>query len=118
MTTRAGRPHVVAPLLLVAFLRGGADGPPPQPHPHLSPTTCRFGSLPLHGRIRFVSAFPDLKAQVVSAFPDLRVQLVDAFPDRCGKWQPVRAFPDLKVQLVDAFPDVKIQFVDAFPGIP
>lgn len=79
---------------------------------------CTFKGKRLYGKVKVVSAFPDLKVQVVTAFPDLKVKVVSAFPDSCGKWQMVDAFPDLKVQVVDAFPDVKIQYVDAFPGRP
>ena len=47
------------------------------------------------------------KVRIVTAFPDLKVQVVDAFPDKCGLWK-----------MVDAFPDLKIQYVNAFPGLP
>jgi hypothetical protein len=68
---------------------------------------CSFKGKKLYGKIK-----------VVTAFPDLKVQVVDAFPDKCGKWKMVDAFPDVKVQMVTAFPDLKIQFVEAFPGPP
>lgn len=70
----------------------------------------------IHGRIQYVSSFPDYKVQKVSAFPDLKVQVVESFPDGPGKWQIVDSFPDYKIQLVDAFPDFTVQFVDSFPG--
>jgi hypothetical protein len=79
---------------------------------------CAFKGHKLHGKVKVVTAFPDLKVQVVTAFPDLKVQKVDAFPDKCGQWKVVDAFPDLKIQFVDAFPDLKIQYVSAFPGVP
>lgn len=81
-----------------------------------SKSSCTFNGKKLYGKIKEVSAFPDVKVQVVTAFPDVKVQRVTAFPDKCGKWQMVDAFPDTKVQFVDAFADVKIQYVDAFPG--
>ncbi len=78
---------------------------------------CEWEGIPLHGKVQFVDAFPDIKIQYVDAFGDINVKFVDAFPDDCGEWQEVDAFPDFKVQVVDAFPDVKVQLVDAFPGI-
>jgi hypothetical protein len=76
--------------------------------------TCR--GIPLKGRVKVVSAFPDFKIKAVTAFPDIRVQTVTSHPDACGKWQFVDAFPDFTVQYVDAFPDFTVQFVEHFPG--
>lgn len=70
----------------------------------------------IHGRIQFVTSFPDYKVKVVQSFPDLRVETVNSFPDRPGRWQIVESFPDYKIQLVDSFPDFTVQFVGAFPG--
>ena len=78
---------------------------------------CTCKGHKLYGKVKIVSAFPDLKVQVVDAFPDLKVQIVDAFPKKCGMWQMVDRFPDLKIQFVSAFPDIKIQYVTAFPGL-
>jgi hypothetical protein len=78
---------------------------------------CTFRGHKLYGKIKVVTAFPDLKVQVVDAFPDLKVQIVEAFPDKCGQWKMVSAFPELKIQIVDAFPDLKIKYVSAFPGL-
>lgn len=77
---------------------------------------CTFKGHKLWGKVKVVTAFPDIKVQVVTAFPDVKVKKVTAFPDACGKWQFVDSFPDIKIQFVTAFPDVKIQYVDAFPG--
>jgi hypothetical protein len=79
-------------------------------------TGCFYKGIYLAGKVKVVTAFPDLKIQMVKAFPDLKVQQVKAFPDKCGKWQFVNAFPDFTVQIVKAFPDIKVQFVNAFPG--
>jgi hypothetical protein len=79
---------------------------------------CTFKGRKLFGKVKVVTAFPDLKVQIVDAFPDLNVQMVDAFPDKCGKWKIVDAFPDIKIQFVTAFPDIKIKYVTAFPGVP
>jgi len=70
----------------------------------------------IHGRIQFVTSFPDYKVQEVSSFPDLKVQVVESFPDKPGRWQIVDSFPDYKIQVVDSFPDFTIQYVESFPG--
>jgi hypothetical protein len=70
----------------------------------------------IHGRIQFVTSFPDYKVQVVNSFPDLKVQMVTSFPDKPGLWQKVDSFPDYKVQIVDSFPDFTVQWVNSFPG--
>ncbi len=70
----------------------------------------------IHGRIQFVSSFPDYKVQVVNSFADLRVQIVESFPDKPGRWQIVESFPDYKIQLVNAFPDFTVEYVKSFPG--
>ena len=76
-----------------------------------------FKGIRLYGKVRVVTAFPDIKVQVVDAFPDLKVQKVSAFPDSLGKWQFVTGGEDFTIQFVDAFPDIKIKFVSAFPGL-
>ena len=68
------------------------------------------------GKIQFVNAFADYKAQVVAAAEDLRVERVTAFARMPGQWEIVDAFPDYKIELVDAFPDFTIRWVDSFPG--
>ena len=75
-----------------------------------------FNGIPLWGKVRVVTAFPDIKVQVVDAFPDIKVQKVTAFPDSLGKWQFVDSGEDFTIQYVTAFPDIKIKFVTAFPG--
>src|SRR4051812_16766810 len=57
----------------------------------------------VHGRIQYVTSFPDYKVQAVTSFPDLRVQIVTSFPDKPGMWQIVDSFPDYKIQLVNSF---------------
>lgn len=76
----------------------------------------RLQRYPLRGKVKIVSAFPDIRVKVVDAFADIRVKKVSAFADRCGEWKIVDAFPDFKIQFVDAFPDVTVKWVDAFPG--
>jgi acylphosphatase len=79
---------------------------------------CTYNGFSLHGKIKFVENFPDIKVQIVNNFPDLRVKLVENFPDNCGEWQVVENFPDIKVQIVENFPDIKVQYVENFPGLP
>jgi len=76
-----------------------------------------FKGIRLCGKVRVVTAFPDIKVQVVTAFPDLKVKQVTAFPDSLGEWQFVTSGEDFTIQFVDAFPDIKIKFVDVFPGL-
>ncbi|MDR2392499.1 MAG: hypothetical protein LBE84_12595 [Planctomycetota bacterium] len=99
-------------LLFFPFLMVMAIGRP------VSAADCTAKGIRLHGRVKEVTAFPDLRVQKVSAFPDLRVKLVKAFPDRCGEWQMVDAFPDFTIQFVNSFPDITVRFVEAFPGKP
>lgn len=79
---------------------------------------CNYKNIQLHGKVQFVTSFPDIKIQIVSSFPDLKVQLVKSFPNNCGEWEIVESFPDFKVQIVESFPDLKVQYVESFPGIP
>lgn len=78
---------------------------------------CTFKGITLHGKVQFVTSFPDIKIQYVSSFPDIKVKFVSSFPDDCGEWQVVESFPDFKVQIVESFPDLKVQIVESFPGM-
>lgn len=93
-------------LLLASFT--GGDNP-------ITPE-CTCKSIPLYGKVKIVTQFPDFKVRVTESFPDLEVKVVDAFPDQCGEWQFVDDFPDFKIQFVNNFEDFSIKFVDAFPG--
>jgi hypothetical protein len=105
---------VAATVGLYAHRRARAAEPGPcVPLSGAPPGICK-----LHGKVKFVTAFPKYKIQIVSAFPDIKVKHVTAFPDKPGEWQVVDAFPDFTVQVVDAFPDFKVQYVEAFPGCP
>ncbi|MBR1647372.1 MAG: hypothetical protein IJ685_11435 [Selenomonadaceae bacterium] len=76
-----------------------------------------FKGIKLCGRVKVVTAFPDIKVQIVDAFADLKVKKVSTFPNKVGEWQFVTSGADFTIQFVDAFPDIKIKFVDAFPGL-
>lgn len=80
--------------------------------------SCYYQGIPLHGKIKFVTSFPDIKVKFVSSFPDLKVKFVSSFPDKCGEWQVVESFPDFKIQVVESFPDIEIKVVESFPGLP
>ncbi len=82
----------------------------------LNAETCTFNGKKLHGKVKVVEHFADIKVQVVTSFPDLKVKLVEHFPDSCGEWQMVENFPDFTIQFVTGFPDIKIQYVEHFPG--
>ena len=41
---------------------------------------CALKGKKLHGKIKIVDAFPDVKIQMVTAFPDLKIKYVNAFP--------------------------------------
>ena len=79
---------------------------------------CTLGGKKLHGRVKVVESFPDLKVRVVDSFPDLKVKVVDSFPDECGEWRFVDSFPDFTIAYVDSFPDLQVKHVDSFPGLP
>jgi hypothetical protein len=78
---------------------------------------CEYKGIKLHGKVEFVSSFPDIKIQYVTSFPDIKVKFVSSFPDDCGEWQEVTSFPDFKVQIVTSFPDLKVEKVSSFPGM-
>lgn len=78
--------------------------------------SCTYKGIPLYGKVKIVTSFPNFKVKVVDAFPDLKVKVVTSFADDCGEWQFVESFPDFTIQLVDAFPDFTIKFVESFPG--
>ena len=56
--------------------------------------SCFYNGIPLHGKVKFVTSFPDIKVKFVTSFPDLEVKFVESFPDECGEWQIVESFPD------------------------
>lgn len=78
---------------------------------------CTFKGIALHGKVKVVSSFPDIKIKVVTSFPDIKVKWVQSFPDDCGEWQMVESFPDFTIQFVESFPDLEVEFVESFPGM-
>jgi hypothetical protein len=78
---------------------------------------CTYKGIPLKGKVKVVTSFPDIKVMIVTSFPDIKVKKVTSFPDACGKWKFVESFPDFTIQYVTSFPDIKVQFVESFPGV-
>lgn len=78
---------------------------------------CTFHGIPLHGKVKVVEHFSDLKVKIKSSFADLKVKTVEHFANRCGEWQFVEHFPDFKIKFVQHFPDITIEFVSSFPGV-
>jgi hypothetical protein len=78
---------------------------------------CTFHGIPLKGKVKIVTSFPDLKVKVVENFQDISIKVVSNFPDECGEWQFVENFPDFTIQFVDNFPDFEIKYVENFPGV-
>ncbi len=103
---------------LIVSLSPGLAWASPTHQPHFDRHTCTFNGISLHGKVKIVEHFPDLKVEIVEHFPDLKVKWVEHFPDNCGEWQLVENFPDFEIQYVSHFPDLKIRPVDHFPGLP
>jgi hypothetical protein len=76
---------------------------------------CTFDGIPLFGRVRYVTDFPDITVRE-TPFPDLRVR-EGPFADSCGEWEIVENFEDIRVEVVTSLEDFGIEYSD-FPGIP
>lgn len=103
--------HLV--VLLAAFVLGSSSLPTAT---RSDTTTAKPDVSRIHGKIQYVTSFPDYKVEVVTSFEDLAVQEVDSFPDSPGQWQIVTSFPDFKIQKVSSFGNFKIRYVTSFPG--
>lgn len=77
---------------------------------------CKCKEIPLYGKVKFVTSFPDFKIKYVESFPDLKVKFVGSSPRKCGEWQIVESFPDFTVQVVESFSDFTVKAVESFPG--
>jgi hypothetical protein len=80
--------------------------------PFFNKQECTFKGIPLYGKVKVVTAFPDIKVEVVTAFPDLQVKVKQSFPDKCGEWMFVESFPDFTIEYVESFPDISIEYID------
>ena len=83
----------------------------------LDKVACTWKGKRLYGKVKYVTAFPDVKVKVVTALPDLKVERVGVLASRCGEWEEVTSGSTaLEVELVDSFADLEIEYVTAFPG--
>lgn len=83
----------------------------------LDKVACTWKGKRLYGKVKYVTAFPDVKVKVVTALPDLKVERVSALASRCGEWEEVTSGSTaLEVELVNSFADLEIEYVTAFPG--
>lgn len=109
------------PKIESSHLSGSAFGLPnsnsDDPDKGFNKKNCTFNGIPLHGNVKIVESFADIKVQIVNSFPDLNVKVVESFPDDCGEWKLVESFPDFTIQIVTSFPDIKIKYVESFPGV-
>jgi hypothetical protein len=46
----------------------------------LDKVACTWKGKRLYGKVKYVTAFPDVKVKVVTALPDLEIEYVTAFP--------------------------------------
>jgi hypothetical protein len=97
---------------------GVPDNAKPSQDKSINDYLCTFGGKPLHGKVKVVTSFADIKVKIVTSFPDLKVKKVENFADDCGEWQFVDTFPDFTIEYVESFEDIKIEFVESFPGLP
>lgn len=59
---------------------------------------CTYNGIPLHGKVK-----------VVEHFEDLKVKPVQHFANSCGQWQFVDNFEDFKVKFVDHFEGMQLR---------
>ncbi len=78
---------------------------------------CTYNGIPLHGKVKIVENFEDIKVKVVENFEDLKVKPVQHFANSCGQWQFVDNFEDFKIKFVENFEDISIKYVDYFEGM-
>ena len=72
---------------------------------------------PLHGRIKIVDGFEDIRVRVVDSFEDVRIRIVDGFEGDCYRVRLVKDFEDVRVRIVDSFEDIRVKLVDYYEGI-
>ena len=101
-------------VVLLAVLALGSSGLPTATRSNT--TTVKPDVSKIHGKIQYVTSFPDYTVEVVTSFEDLAVQEVDLLPVSPGQWQIVTTLPDFKIQKVSSFGDFKIRYVTSFPG--
>ena len=79
---------------------------------------CSCKGIPLYGRVKIVTEYPDFRIQVTDNYPDIVVQIVDRYyPGECCMWKIVDDYSDFTVQFVDSYPDFTVSFSDHSHGI-
>ena len=80
--------------------------------------SCSCKGIPLYGRVKIVTEYPDFRIKVTDDYPDIVVQIVDRYSsDNCCMWKIVEDYPDFTVQFVEDYPDFTVAFSDSSHGI-
>lgn len=78
---------------------------------------CACEKIPLKGKVKFVSEYPDFTIKIVKEYPDISIKIVKEYPDQCGEWEIVEEYPDFTVKIVEEYPDFTIRYVTTDPGL-
>lgn len=79
--------------------------------------SCSCKGIPLYGRVKIVTEYPDFRIQVTDNYPDIVVKIVGEHSHYCCEWQIVNDYPDFTIQFVEDYPDFTIAFSNDFYGI-
>lgn len=80
--------------------------------------SCTCKGIPLYGRVKIVTEYPDFRIQVTDNYPDIVVKIVEDYrPNVCCIWKIVEDYPDFTVQFVEDYPDFTVSFSDYSHGI-
>ncbi|MCQ2319453.1 MAG: hypothetical protein MJZ90_11135 [Bacteroidales bacterium] len=72
--------------------------------------SCSCKGIPLHGRVKIVTEYPDFRIKVTDEYPDIVVKTVSETSHTCCEWQIVDEYPDFTVQFVEDYPDFTVAF--------
>lgn len=80
--------------------------------------SCSCKGIPLYGRVKIVTEYPDFRIQVTDNYPDIVVKISEDYrPTDCCVWKIVDSYPDFTIQFVDDYPDFTVAFSDYSHGI-
>jgi len=79
---------------------------------------CKCKGIPLHGRVRIVSARADFDVRIVSSNEDLFVDTTGYGNRGCGDWRIVSENWDFTVRFVSNSSDFKIRIATFRRGLP
>lgn len=80
--------------------------------------SCTCKGIPLYGRVKIVTEYPDFRIKVTDNYPDIVVKIVDRdYPGECCMWEIVENYPDFTVQFVEDYPDFTVAFSNDSYGI-